>query len=92
MGLGLIEIIGILAGVCTTIAVLPQIYKAVKTKKAEDISPVFFTIMIFGVSLWTVYGILQNDYPIIVTNGISAILNSIMLFIYFKSKRDKHRD
>ena len=89
MDINLIDLIGILAGIFTTIAVIPQIYKAIKTKKTKDISPVFFTIMIIGVSLWTVYGILQNDYPIIITNGISTILNLTMLIIYIRSIKQK---
>mgnify|MGYP001094529729 CR=1 FL=1 len=87
MNINYVNIIGILAGVCTTVAVLPQIYKAIKTNNADDISPVFFSILVCGVALWTIYGVLKDDYPIIITNGISVILNSIMLFIYFKSEK-----
>ncbi|WP_179352045.1 SemiSWEET family sugar transporter [Winogradskyella vidalii] len=82
-----IEIIGILAGLFTTVAVIPQIVKAIKTKGVNDISPVFFTILILGVGLWTVYGILKTDWPIIITNGISFILNTIMLVIYKQRKK-----
>ncbi|MAQ75044.1 MAG: hypothetical protein CL613_01775 [Aquimarina sp.] len=81
-----IEIIGIFAGFFTTIAVIPQIYKAIKTRKVNDISPVFFIIMILGVGLWTVYGIMKVNWPIIITNGISFILNAIMLGIYNNGK------
>ena len=83
------EIIGTLAGIFTTIAVIPQIYKALKTKKIDDISPVFFTILLVGVGLWTVYGILKTDWPIILTNGISFILNATMLGIYVQNKIKK---
>lgn len=75
------EIIGVLAGVFTTIAVLPQIWKALKTKKVRDVSPFMFIILLMGVLLWTVYGIMKKDWPIIITNGISVILNGTMLFI-----------
>lgn len=80
------EIIGILAGVLTTVAVLPQIIKAIKTREVEDVSPYMFIILCCGVGLWTVYGILKEDWPIIVTNGISFILNSIMLYIVIGNK------
>lgn len=80
------EIIGSLAGIFTTVAVIPQIYKALKTDKVKDISPFFFSILLIGVGLWTVYGILKTDWPIILTNGISFLLNSIMLIIYLKHK------
>ncbi|HIB49494.1 MAG TPA: hypothetical protein EYO35_14440 [Flavobacteriaceae bacterium] len=85
----LLSIIGYLAGIFTTIAVIPQIYKAIKTNKVDDISPVFFSILLLGVGLWTVYGILKIDWPIILTNGISFILNALMLSIYLKNKIKK---
>tara|TARA_A100000171_G_C2139729_1_gene153949 strand:- start:6870 stop:7133 length:264 start_codon:yes stop_codon:yes gene_type:complete len=83
------KIIGILAGVFTTVAVIPQIYKAIKTNKVDDISPVFFSILLLGVGLWTVYGILKTDWPIMVTNGISFMLNATMLGIYITNKIKK---
>jgi len=85
----LVIIIGYLAGIFTTIAVIPQIHKAIKTNKTDDISPVFFSILLVGVGLWTVYGIIKTDWPIILTNGISFILNAFMLSIYLKNKIKK---
>lgn len=81
------KIIGILAGIFTTIAVLPQIIKAIQTKKVGDVSPFMFIILCLGVGLWTVYGIMKNDWPIIITNGISFFLNGIMLYILFTQNK-----
>ncbi|MBC7000877.1 SemiSWEET transporter [Cytophaga sp. FL35] len=80
------EIIGILAGVFTTIAALPQIITAIRNRACKDVSPIMFIILIIGVGLWTIYGIMKEDWPIIVTNGISTILNGSMLFLIFKFK------
>lgn len=82
------EIIGILAGVFTTLGVLPQIIKAIKTKKVKDVSPMMFVVLCIGVGLWTGYGILKMDWPIILTNSISFLLNAIMLFIIIRQKSD----
>ena len=82
------EIIGILAGVFTTIAVLPQIIKALKTKKVKDVSPFMYIILCIGVGLWTIYGFIKNDWPIILTNGISFILNGVMLTIVLTQTKD----
>lgn len=75
------EFIGIIAGVFTTLAVLPQVVKAIKSKSVEDISKWMFICLLIGVGSWTVYGIMKEDYPIIITNGISFILNGIMLIV-----------
>lgn len=82
------EFIGLLAGAFTTIAVLPQIIKAHKTKGVNDISPRFFSILLVGVFFWVVYGIMKKDWPVIITNSISFILNGYMLYLYFSSKTE----
>lgn len=85
-------LIGILAGTFTTVAVIPQLVKSLRTKKVVDVSPIMFSILIIGVGLWVVYGFLKEDIPIIVTNGISFLLNLSMLVLMFlyksKSKED----
>lgn len=83
----MLNIIGGLAGILTTIAIIPQILKAVKTKQVDDISPRFLSILIIGLGLWVVYGILITDWPIILTNGVSLILNGFMLLLYYSSKK-----
>lgn len=75
------QIIGFIAGILTTVAVLPQLIKSWKTKKVMDISPFMFVLLLGGVGMWVVYGIVKNDYPIILTNGISFLLNLSMLVI-----------
>ena len=84
------EIVGTLAGIFTTIAIIPQIYKALKTQEVKSISPVFLSILLLGVGLWTVYGIIKTDWPIILTNGVSFVLNGLMLAIYLRNcNKDK---
>jgi len=82
------DFVGTLAGAFITIAVLPQIYKAIKTKKVKDVSAFTYIILCLGVALWTIYGIMQQDWPIIITNGISLILNGIMLVIIFTQEKN----
>lgn len=82
----LIAVLGLLAGACTTVAVIPQIYKAWKSKRVKDVSPGMFGILMLGLALWVVYGILKKDIPIIVTNAIAFGLNSVMFYLMIKYK------
>lgn len=77
-------ILGLAAGICTTAAVIPQLLKAWKTKKVSDVSPGMFFVLITGLVLWTIYGVIKNDLPIILTNGVALVLNSLMLYLLFK--------
>lgn len=87
MSLEWTDILGLTAGICTTVAVIPQIKRAWKTKKVEDVSPGMFSILILGVFLWVIYGITQNDLPIIATNGVSLGLNSVMLYLMIRYRK-----
>jgi len=71
--------IGIGAGVLTGISMLPQLVKIIREKKAKDISFVMLIVLLTGVGGWIWYGILKEDYPIIVTNSFSFIVNLLVI-------------
>lgn len=81
------ELTGYAAGIFTTIAVIPQISKAWKTKKVDDISLFMVGILICGLALWTLYGALSKAWPIIVTNGISLLLNCFLFCLVVYEKK-----
>lgn len=77
----LIKIIGLTAGILTASSLLPQLFKTVKTKEAEDVAPFMFWMLVTGTGLWTYYGVLRDDLPIIITNAFSFSLNIVMLIL-----------
>lgn len=79
-----IEIIGIVAGVFTTWAPMPQILKIVKTKKAHDISLISLFGFLVGILLWFTYGILISSFSIILWNVAALILNLTLIFLKFR--------
>ena len=81
--------IGIAAGVCTSISMLPQLVKIIKTKKADDISYGMVVVLLVGVAAWIWYGVLRSDYPIIVTNSFSLLVNLLVLVFSLKYKKNK---
>lgn len=84
----LIQIIGIAAGSCTALSLIPQVVKIAKEKKAEDISVAYLLILLSGLCLWITYGVLRKDPPVIITNIVSLIVNiaTIVLGIKYKNK------
>lgn len=81
------EIVGLSAGICTSVSLLPQLVKLIRHKKAEDISIFYLVILFVGLALWIWYGFLRDDIPILVTNGFSLVINGIVLFLGIKYKR-----
>jgi MtN3 and saliva related transmembrane protein len=81
-----VDILGFVAGTLTTIATIPQIIKALKTKHIKDVSFLTFLILDIGMFLWLIYGILIWSIPVIITNVISFILVFTMLMLKIKYK------
>ena len=78
--------IGIVAGLLTSISMLPQLIKIIKQKKAKEVSLLMLSVLTTGNILWTVYGFMRDDWPIIVTNCISITINSITAFYRIRYK------
>lgn len=81
------QTIGVIAGVFTSVSLLPQLIKTIKEKDAKSISTVMLLVLIAGISLWIYYGFLKNDIPIIATNIFSDIVNIALLFFSIKYKK-----
>lgn len=81
------ELIGIAAGICTAISLLPQLIKIIREKEARNISLFYLVILMAGLALWIWYGILRKDLPIIVTNVTSIVLNVAIIILGIRYKR-----
>jgi len=78
------NIIGSVAGICTSVAMLPQLIKVLREKEVENISWGMIVVLLIGVSLWVVYGIIKEEWPIILSNAFSVLVNTTLLIYYFK--------
>ncbi|HLT74546.1 MAG TPA: SemiSWEET transporter [Ohtaekwangia sp.] len=93
MSLDLTQVVGIVAGICTAVSLLPQLLKIIRSKKADDISLFYLIILLCGLSLWIWYGFLREDIPIIATNSFSLLLNVAIIVLgvrYKKRSRSSH--
>ena len=79
--------LGFAAGVLTASSLIPQVVKTWKEKKAEDVSLLMLVILLTGIVLWIVYGIKREDLPIIATNSVSLLVNSIMIVLRIKFRK-----
>lgn len=75
-------LIGIAAGILTSVSMLPQLIKVIKEKDVQTLSPVMIVVLLVGVSLWVVYGIMKLEWPIILSNAFSVLVNATLLTYY----------
>ena len=69
------SLIGFVAGLLTTIAFVPQVTKIWRTRSARDVSLPAFATFTVGVALWTLYGFIVQEPPIILWNLVTLVLS-----------------
>lgn len=79
-------VIGTIAGILTSVSMIPQLIKVLKEKEVENLSWGMIAVLLTGVSLWVVYGIMKDELPIILSNGFSVLVNTTLLIYYFRYK------
>ncbi|MCE3232711.1 MAG: glutathione synthetase [Rickettsiaceae bacterium] len=75
------NIIGSIAAVLTTFSFLPQVIKIIKTSNTENISLLMYILAVIGQILWLAYGIIIGSFPIIISNTLTLIFSSIILYV-----------
>jgi MtN3 and saliva related transmembrane protein len=80
----LAAVFGFIGTILSTVAFLPQVIRAWKTKETKDLSMSSFLLIGTGSIFWFLYGVLINELPIIIANGI--IVFSAFSIVYLKHK------
>jgi len=68
------EAVGLLAGCCTTLAFVPQVVKAWRTRCTRDLSLGMYLILAAGMALWLAYGLLIGSLSVTMANGVTLVL------------------
>jgi MtN3 and saliva related transmembrane protein len=74
-----IESVGYVAGVLTTVAFVPQLMKTWRSQSAADLSLTMLTAFTVGILLWLVYGLALASWPLVLSNAITLALTALLL-------------
>lgn len=80
-------IIGVVASVFTSIALLPQLIKIFREKKSNGISYLMLSSLLIGLSMWIVYGVQKDDLIIIIANVFALTVNVLVLIMSIRYRR-----
>ena len=85
------EIIGYIGAACTTLCFIPQLIKTVKTKRLDDFSYGYLSVLGFGVLMWLIYGLAINNMVIISANALTLlfVLSLISMKAWYKDGKKK---
>ena len=73
------DFLGYFAGVLTTVAFLPQVIKALRTRSTKDISLSMWVLLFTGIVCWLIYGFLIGSAPVITANAVTLVLVGTVL-------------
>ena len=70
----LVDAVGALAAILTTISFVPQAWHSFKTRDVSGISLGMYSVFTVGVALWLLYGWLLGAWPIVIANIVTLVL------------------
>lgn len=73
------DTIGYLAATLTTASFVPQVWHTLRTRDVRGISLTMYGVFLIGSSLWLAYGLMAAAWPIVVANGVTAVLTCTIL-------------
>ena len=77
------EISGYLGAFLSSIMLIPQLMKTMRTKSTEDLSVYFILIFLMAAICMTHYGIKTKSHIIVFNNFFCILINLAMLYLYF---------
>lgn len=83
--------VGYAASLCSVMSFTPQVWKIARTADASAISRRMYFITVVGFALWTCFGVLRGEWPIIITNAICFLLAGAILCLALLSDRTRLR-
>lgn len=83
--------LGYSAGVCTTLAFLPQALKVWRTRSTGDISGSMYAVFLTGLVLWLAYGLVLRAWPVVIANALTLLLAGSILVMKWRFEMDRPR-
>jgi MtN3 and saliva related transmembrane protein len=77
-------ILSIFAICFTSLQMVPQVIKSLRTRKLEDVSIGLAIIVSLSAITWLIYGLHLHDAAIVIANAINLAGAAILLFLKFK--------
>lgn len=77
--MNLADLLGTIAGILTTLAFIPQVWRVWKTRSTRDISLGMYLVFTTGVGFWLAYGLVLGAWPIVVANSVTLMLTGTVL-------------
>jgi MtN3 and saliva related transmembrane protein len=79
------ELVGTVAGLCSTSSFIPQVLKAWRGGDTAAISKRMYVVTVSAFSLWVVYGLMIASVPLVAFNIASLLLSGSILVLKLRN-------
>ncbi|HAR94979.1 MAG TPA: hypothetical protein DCR97_03305 [Deltaproteobacteria bacterium] len=86
-----IELLGFVAGILTTAAYVPQVFKTWRLKTAGDISLLMISLTSSGIFLWFLYGLYIGSLSVMIANFITCMLTLTVLVMKIRYGKNRQQ-
>jgi MtN3 and saliva related transmembrane protein len=80
-------LLGSAAVALSTLSLLPQVIRTVRTRSAGDISALWLVVALISMAMWIGYGGLLDVPAIVLANALTFVQASLILFVKLRSER-----
>ncbi len=77
----IVSVLATIMGIVMSLSHFSQAYKIYKRKSAKDISLTFITVFTIGAYVWLAYGLLLQEWPVIISFLIACFGTTTVLFL-----------
>jgi MtN3 and saliva related transmembrane protein len=77
----MITVLGLAAGALSSMSLLPQVVRSVRTGRTTDLSWAWLALFAASVTGWLVYGLLIRDPAVTATNAVMVGLIGLLLSV-----------
>jgi MtN3 and saliva related transmembrane protein len=74
-----VSALGYLAAVCSMASFIPQAWKIIRSRQTKGISAGMYLLTVAAFALWLVFGILQHQWPLVISNGVCLALSAFIM-------------
>jgi len=79
-------LIGGVAALCSTASFAPQAWKILRTRDVRSISLKMYMLTVIGFALWTGYGLMLGQWPLIAANAVCLCLSAFILAMKWRGR------
>ena len=87
MQMGWLTVLGLAAGLCTSLSFVPPVLKAWREGDTEAISKRMYVASLIAYGLWIGHGLMIASVPVVLFNVINVVFAGIILTLKLRSSR-----